>query len=139
MTPRNRTLGALSVLLPAGVLGTSALLASAPAEALVKPVQSGAASTADGSGIAARLRAIRGGVSALAGDAARRNATRISKKVWWGNGGWGWHRGWGWHNGGWGWHNGGFGWGNGGWGNGGWGWHNGGWGNGGWHNFWHNW
>jgi rSAM-associated Gly-rich repeat protein len=128
---RNRTLDALSVLLPAGALGISMALASAPAKAVV---------VANPDSPSARLQAIRDGVSAIANrepTASTGDALNILR-TWWGNGGWR-NGGWGWRNGGWGWHNGG--WGNGGWRNGGWG--NGGWGNGwhngGWPNFWHNW
>ncbi len=127
MTTRYRTVEVLSILLPAGVLGTSVLLAAAPAAALPAAAHGG---------VAARLQAIREGVSAMASNAVLAPGDRPDiVKAWWGNGHWGWHNGgWGWHNGGWGWHNGGWGWRNGGWHN----WHNG-WGNGGWRNFWHNW
>jgi rSAM-associated Gly-rich repeat protein len=138
------TIEALSVLLPAGALGSSVVLASAPASALAVSNHAAALGAAPHVGVAARLQAIRDGVSAMVteGIAAADDRPEIVK-AWWGNGHWGWHNGgWGWHNGGWGWHNGGWGWHNGGWGwpNGGLGWHNGGWGwpNGGWHNFWHN-
>ncbi len=135
MTQRNRTLDALTVLLPAGVLGVSMALASAPAEAVVVPKpNAGSTATADGS-VAARLQAIRDGVTAVASrePPVAADDTPNILKAWWGNGGWR-NGGWGWHNGGWGWRNGGWGWRNGwpnGWGNG---WHNGGW-----PNFWHNW
>jgi rSAM-associated Gly-rich repeat protein len=134
MTIRYRTLEALSVLLPAGVFGTSVMLAAASAAAFPAANQAGV-NSAPGGGIAARLHAIRNGVSAMAGSAVLAPGdTPEIVKAWWGNGHWGWHNGgWGWHNGGWGWHNGGWGWHNGGWHNGGWGWPNGGW-----HNFWHN-
>jgi rSAM-associated Gly-rich repeat protein len=131
MTLRSRTLEAISVLLPAGALGISVVLASAPAEALVAPDPSATSQAAPGEGVSARLQAIRSGVSAVTSQAGAETAGDPNiLKVWWGNGG-RWHGGWGngggWHNGGW--HNGG--WHNGGWGNG---WHNGGW-----HNGWHNW
>ncbi len=134
---RNRTLDALSVLLPAGALGVSVALAAVRAEAL--PL-SGAAAAGSGEGVAARLKAIRDGVSEITGEDA--NAELADKaegypnvlKAWWRNGGWGWRNG-GWRNGGWGWRNGGWHpWRNGGWHP----WRNGGWRNGGWRN-WRNW
>jgi len=136
MSTKNRISKALAVVMPAGAVGASLLLALSSAQAATAPDASTTPST-HRPGVAARLEAIRAGISET-------NDTGLIP-VWWGNGGWGrWHAGWG--NGGWrfGWHNGG--WGNGGWGNGGWGnagWHNGGWGNagwgnGGWHNYWHN-
>jgi rSAM-associated Gly-rich repeat protein len=137
MSSKNRTLKALSLVLPAGAVGASLLLAlSAQATNLTAPTTT-PQSLVLKPGVAARLKAIRAGVAESANfDSADLLST------WWGNGGWGrWHGGWG--NGGFGWHNGGWGnggWHNGGWGNGGWsngGWSNGGWGNG-WHNFWHN-
>jgi rSAM-associated Gly-rich repeat protein len=141
MTQRNRTLDALSVLLPAGALGISMALASAPAEAVVVPNPNAPSTAAPDGSVSARLQAIRDGVSTIASRPPASTAGDALNilKTWWGNGGWGrWHGGWG--NGGWGWRNGG--WGNGGWRNGGWGnggWGNGGWHNGGWPNFWHNW
>ena len=163
MSTKNRISKALSLVLPAGALGASLLLALSSAQAAASPT----ASTDAASGqidVATRLKAIRAGVAEMGTPAGEGSAqfgqadTAALIPTWWGNGGWGrWHLGWGnggwgWHNGGWGnggWHNGGWGnggwhnggWGNGGWHNGGWGnggWHNGGWGNGGWHNFWHN-
>jgi rSAM-associated Gly-rich repeat protein len=134
MATRTQILKALAFILPAGALGASAALA-----AVATPGTAAAAAgsgTAIPEGTAARLEAIRAGVSSLsaAGSAEIGGpAEAQAAPTWWGNGGWGrWHMGWGnggWGNGGWhNWHN--------GWGNG---WHNGGWGNGGWHNFWHNW
>jgi rSAM-associated Gly-rich repeat protein len=129
MTIRTRMKQALAVLLPAGVLGISALLAT---------VQSEAASVnrkddAPVASVAERLSEIRAGVSDIAfkdGQGSVADAALLGE---WPNFGWGNGGGWGWRNGGW--RNGG--WGNGGWGNGGWhNWHNG-WHN--WHNFWHNW
>ena len=135
MSKNDRVSKALSVVLPAGAVGASFLLALSSAQAATAPEPSSTASD-ERPGVAARLEAIRAGVTEVDANAGTLVHT------WWGNGGWGrWHAGWG--NGGWrwGWHNGG--WGNGGWGNGGW--HNGGWGNGGWnnwnngwHNYWHN-
>jgi rSAM-associated Gly-rich repeat protein len=137
MSTKNRIAKALSVVLPAGAVGASFLLALSSAQAATTPDPSAMASS-DRPGVAARLEAIRTGITEI-GDQTSGGAL---VPTWWGNGGWGrWHAGWG--NGGWrwGWHNGGWhngGWGNGGWGNGGWGnggWHN--WNNG-WHNYWHN-
>jgi rSAM-associated Gly-rich repeat protein len=131
MTLRNRTLKALSVLLPAGALGMSVALASAPATAAAASGQNAGASDTAGEGVAARLRAIRSGVSEMILEVPADGAPDHNiAKAWWGNVG-GWRPGWG--NGGWGWRNGG--WGNGGWRNG---WGNGGWRNG-WPNYWHNW
>jgi rSAM-associated Gly-rich repeat protein len=134
MTSRSRTLKVLSFLLPAGAFGISVALASAPAKALVVPDPSSHA--APESSVAARLQAIRAGVSQLDGAAAFPGADPNIAKAWWANGiPWvnvvPWGNG-GFRNGGWG--NGGFR--NGGWGNGGF--RNGGWGNGGWGNGWHN-
>ena len=136
MTVRSRTKQALAMLLPVGVLGISAALASLQGEAL----NSTRSEHRQSSSVAERLSEIRSGVSAIDKEQQTNlDADGVLLAAWpnwgggfgWRNGGWGWHNGW--HNGGWGWHNGG--WGNGGWGNGGWG--NGGWHN--WHNFWHNW
>ncbi|HET7879604.1 MAG TPA: GrrA/OscA1 family cyclophane-containing rSAM-modified RiPP [Acetobacteraceae bacterium] len=121
MTLRNRTLAALSVLLPAGAFGMSLALAAAPHAT----TEVDAASES----VAARLQAIRAGVSTVTEELpVEPEADPNITKVWWGNGGW--RPGWG--NGGWR-----PGWGNGGWRNGGW--RNGGWRNGGWPNFWRNW
>jgi rSAM-associated Gly-rich repeat protein len=143
MPTKNRISKALSVVLPAGAVGASFLLSLSSAQAATAPGPLASASTTQ-PGIAARLEAIRAGITEL-GNGASEGSNQVGPTsgagalvpTWWGNGGWGrWHAGWG--NGGWrwGWHNGGWhngGWGNGGWGNGGW--HN--WGNG-WHNYWHN-
>ena len=126
---------ALSLLLPAGVLGASLLLATSSAQAAASPSESEA--NLDQPGVAKRLQAIRSGMSNITTPAAEGSAEVEQAKggllpTWWGNAGWGrWHGGWG--NGGWrfGWHN---GWPN-GWHNWGNGWNN--WGNG-WHNYWHN-
>jgi len=133
MTVRSRTKQVLAMLLPAGLLGISAALATIQAVAApVDPTPKRISNVAD------RLREIRAGVSELdARDSKTDDSYTALLSEWpnfrvgWGNGGWGWRNG-GWHNGGWR---------NGGWGNG---WHNGGWGNAGgpwhnWHNFWHNW
>jgi rSAM-associated Gly-rich repeat protein len=127
MTLRSRTFKALSALLPAGVFGMSVALAAAPSAA----GETASAGTAASESVAARLQAIRSGVSAVTQKPSAEPGTDPNLvKVWWGNGGWGGRPGWG--NGGWR-----PGWGNGGWGNGGW--RNGGWRNGGWPNFWRNW
>ncbi len=135
---KDRLLKALYSLLPAGALGVSVMLAAIPAKAVAVAKPQDADQAKAEQPVAARLQAIRQGVSAVIGTATTGPASDPNiVKVWWGNGGWG-NGGWGWHNGGWGngWHNGGWGngWHKGGWGNG---WHNGGWGNG-WHNGWHN-
>jgi rSAM-associated Gly-rich repeat protein len=147
MSGKSRISKALSVVLPAGAVGASFLLALSSAQATTAPDASPNASS-DRLGVSARLEAIRTGITQM-GARVPEVPTLVEQTsggglvpTWWGNGGWGrWHAGWG--NGGWrfGWHNGG--WGNGGWGNAGWGnggWHNGGWNNwnNGWHNFWHN-
>jgi rSAM-associated Gly-rich repeat protein len=139
MAQWNGLIKALSVILPAGAVGASVLLALASSDALAASTQSSNAAPPSGESVSTRLQEIRTGISDMTGsatDPAQGGAK--AEPAWWGNGGWGrWRLGWG--NGGGGWHNGG--WGNGGWHNGGWG--NGGWGNGGWHNgwhnFWHNW
>jgi rSAM-associated Gly-rich repeat protein len=130
MVKGNRLLRALSVVLPAGALGASVLLALASTDALASSDKINAAAPPSGESVSTRLQAIRAGVSDMTGSASfDPQGDAKATTTWWGNGGWGrWHAGW--RNGGWGnggWHN----WGNGGWGNGGW--HNG------WHNFWHNW
>ncbi len=144
MAIRNRTQKLLSLLLPVGVLGVSAALASAHTAPSTSPSVDADAASHDTlkEGIAARLEAIRSGVSGLEeyGLGPDETDPRVLLAQWvnFGGGGVGWRNG-GWGNGGW--RNGG--WRNGGWGNGGWhnGWGNGGWhnwGNGGWHNFWRN-
>jgi rSAM-associated Gly-rich repeat protein len=131
MTVRSRTKQALAMLLPAGVLGISAMLATMQAEG--SPVDR--KSDERMSSVAERLSEIRAGVSEVEFKERRNPHAEAALLGEWPNFG----GGFGWRNGGWGngWHNGG--WGNGGWHN----WHNGGWGNGGgwhnWHNFWHNW
>jgi rSAM-associated Gly-rich repeat protein len=147
MSATKRTSKALALLLPAGVFGISAALASTQAAA--EPSSAGLdlnTHSTDTRSVAERLADIRKAVSANATTTSSAAPDVPLMLAEWLNfgGGIGWHNG-GWGNGGW--HNGG--WGNGGWhnapnwGNGGWhnwgngGWHNGGWGNG-WHNFWHN-
>ena len=125
MSTKTRISKALSVVLPAGAVGASFLLALSSAHATTPP-DSSSNGVVEQPGVAARLEAIRAGIT------EDQTSGGALVRTWWGNGGWGrWRLGWGnggWGNGGWhNWHN----WGNGGWGNGGW--HNG------WHNFWHNW
>jgi rSAM-associated Gly-rich repeat protein len=134
MTVRRITLKALAMLLPAGVLGISSVLAATPA----KPSSADLKINDHLTSVAARLGEIRAGVSSIDfKQPANTTDADAALTVGWPNV----HFGFGWRNGGWG--NGG--WRNGGWGNGGWrNWGNGGWGNGGgpwhnWHNFWHNW
>ena len=145
MADRNRTQKTLSMLLPVGMLGVSAILASAQAMPSKKADDKAADPLKPD--VAARLQEIRSSVSALDGQAPVEADFLLAQ---WVNIGGGGGAGIGWRNGGWGnggWGNGGWrnaGWANGGWGNGGWrnGWGNGPrppWGNGGWHNFWHNW
>ncbi|MGA2638785.1 GrrA/OscA1 family cyclophane-containing rSAM-modified RiPP [Methylocella sp.] len=108
----NQTLKTLSFLLPAGVLGVSMTLAGAPASALPLSPEGAAAASGQNPGVAARLRAIRDGVSDVVGQS---DGDSISAdfpnvlKAWWRNfrNGGGWHRRW--FNGGWhrGWRNGG--------------------------------
>ena len=128
MVKGNRLLKALSVVLPAGALGASVLLALASTDALASSDKINAATPPSGESVSTRLQAIRAGVSDMTGSASfDPQGDAKATPTWWGNGGWGrWHLGWG--NGGFGWPNGWHNWGN--------GWHN--WGNG-WHNFWHNW
>jgi rSAM-associated Gly-rich repeat protein len=130
----NRLFKALSVVLPAGAVGASVLLALASTNAAASTSQNPNAAPPSGESVSTRLQAIRSGISDKTGSATdpTEQNDASAAPAWWGNGGWGrWRLGWGnggWGNGGWhNWHN----WGNGGWGNGGW--HNG------WHNFWHNW
>ena len=113
----SRLFKALSVVLPAGAVGASVLLALASTEAAASSDQHTNVAPPSGENVATRLQAIRSGISDLNGSASDPSRDAASAApAWWGNGGWGrW----------------GVGWGNGGWGNGGW--HNG------WHNFWHNW
>lgn len=109
----------LATLLPAGVMGVSAALASTrPAD-----TDLGIAKSED---VASRLASIRDAVSEVAKEEAAKEEN--IKTAWWAN----WPGG-GVRFGGWG-----AGWGNGGWHNWGNGWRN--WGNG-WHNWgnWHNW
>jgi hypothetical protein len=149
MSNDRRTSRALSLVLPAGALGASFLLALSSADAAPSHNEPKDGAT-DETGVADRLQRIRSGIDGFTADGAAGSAQiepagdAQLQPTWWGNGGWGrWHAGWGnggwrwgWHNGGWGWPNGWHNWGNGGWPNG---WHN--WGNGwpnGWHNYWHN-
>jgi rSAM-associated Gly-rich repeat protein len=135
MAQWNKLFKALSVVLPAGAVGASVLLALASTDASAAVNQTTPSQDAPQS-VSTRLQAIRAGVSDMSGSASDgAGGDAKAAPAWWGNGGWGrWRLGWG-NGGGWG-----NGWHNGGWNN----WHNGGWGNGGgwnngWHNFWHNW
>jgi rSAM-associated Gly-rich repeat protein len=120
---RNPTLKALSILLPAGLLGASVTLAGGGADALPLSPQAAAAASGQNPGVAARLKAIRDGVSEVGMPIDDGVFARVGEgfpnvlKAWWRNfrNGGGWHRGF--RNGGWGWRNGGFrpGWRNGGW------------------------
>lgn len=115
----------LAALLPAGVMGVSAALAS------TQPTSTDLVSAkSDDTAVASRLASIRDAVSSVAKDEAAKDEN--IRTAWWANWPGGGIRFGGWGNGGW--HN----WGNGGWHNWGNGWHN--WGNG-WHNWgnWHNW
>jgi len=109
MTVRNRMKQALTVLLPAGVLGISALLATVQAEA----TSVNRKSDAPRASVAERLSEIRAGVSEVEFKERQGSVADAAMLGEWPN----WHVGWGngWHNHGWpnGWHN--------------------------WHNFWHNW
>jgi rSAM-associated Gly-rich repeat protein len=128
MTGRSRVKQALAVLLPAGVLGISALLATVQSEAASLNRRDDAPIAS----VAERLSEIRAAVSEVEFKDRQNSVADAALLGEWPNwsGGFGWRNG-GWGNGGWGngWHN---GWHNGGWHN----WHNG-WHN--WHNFWHNW
>jgi rSAM-associated Gly-rich repeat protein len=127
MSAKKRISKALALLIPTGVIGISAALATVQAFA-----NTTVNSANDKMSIADRLSEIRTAVSSVNDTAVKSpSGAQVTLAEWLNVG-----RGFGWRNGGWGnggWHN----WGNGGWhnwGNGGW--HN--WGNG-WHNFWHNW
>ena len=143
MAIRNRTQKLLSILLPVGVLGVSAALASASVPSATATDQPAATHDLDKLSIADRLQAIRSSVSSL--DTVDFDDPNITLAQWanFNGGGVGWRNAGPWRNGGWRnagpWRNAGWGngpWRNGGWGNGGW---RNNWGNGGWHNFWHNW
>ena len=143
MALRSRTRKALSILLPVGVLGASALLASAQAKAISSSESPSTKSEPVSTGVAERLQQIResaptpGVLATLDISADEKILLAQWVNIGAGGGGLGWRNG-GWGNGGWrnaGWRN--AGWGNGGWHNWNNGWRN--WGNGGWHNFWHNW
>jgi rSAM-associated Gly-rich repeat protein len=110
---------ALAVLLPAGVLGISTLLATVQAEA----ASANRKDDAPIASVAERLSEIRAAVSEVEFKQQHGSVADAALLGEWPN----WGGGFGWRNGGWG-----NGWHNGGWHN----WHNG-WHN--WHNFWHNW
>jgi rSAM-associated Gly-rich repeat protein len=130
MSAKKRISKALALLIPTGVIGISAALATtqAHADTAINIANSNVS-------IADRLSEIRSAVSSVHNTAAMKSPSEaapvmlaewlnVGRGFGWGNGGWhNWGNG-GWHNWGNGWHN----WGNGGWHN----WHN-------WHNFWHNW
>jgi rSAM-associated Gly-rich repeat protein len=110
---RNRTLAALYVLLPAGALGASVTLAGTPANALPILPEGAAAASGQTPGVAAKLQAIRNGVSEIFGQPTDDDFARIGEgfpnvlKAFWRNfrnGGWRPHfrnGGWRWRNGGW--------------------------------------
>jgi hypothetical protein len=118
MTLRQKYLGILSAMVPAGAVGISLLLGStAPAAASQEP--SALQPRASGEErVSERLAAIRDAVSTVAGEPAQHDGN--VRFAWWRN--WGWGYGWGRPWGGWGWPN---------WNN----WHN--WNN--WNNWWRNW
>jgi rSAM-associated Gly-rich repeat protein len=119
-TFQNRTSTLLSYLLPAGVLGVSMALASSASALPISP-EGVAAASGQKPSVAERLKAIRDGVSEIAGQPVDDNFAQIGEgfpnvlKAYWRNfrnGGWRprWRNGgWGWRNGGWrhGWRNGG--------------------------------
>ena len=85
---------ALSLVLPAGALGASLLLAMSSAQASAAR-RVPAADPADQPGVAARLHAIRAGVAEIATPATDGSA-QVDPiaggglvPTWWGNGGWG--------------------------------------------------
>jgi hypothetical protein len=106
MTVRNRMKQALAVLLPAGVLGISALLATVQSEASAVNRKDGAPIAS----VAERLSEIRAGVSEVGFTERQGSVADAALLGAWPNFGWGNGGGWGWRNGGWR---------NGGWGNGG--------------------
>jgi len=143
MASRSRTERALSILLRTGMLGASAVLATAQANSPPSTSSAEAKTPETSPDVAERLQAIR----EIAGspDVAAAlfidpdEKTLLAQWVNFGGGGAGWRNG-GWRNAGW--RNGP--WGNAGWRNGGWrnapwanGWNN--WRNGPWSNFWRNW
>lgn len=106
---KKRTLTALSYLLPAGVFGVSVALAGAANAGPLSP-EGAAAASGQEPGVAARLKAIRDGVSEVAGQPADDLATigegfpNVLKAYWRNFRNGGWHRGFrngGWHGGGW--------------------------------------
>ena len=143
MASRSRTERALSILLRTGVLGASAVLATAQANSPPSTSSAEAKTPETSSDVAERLQAIRESAGSLDVAAALfidpDEKTLLAQWVNFGGGGAGWRNG-GWRNAGW--RNGP--WGNAGWRNGGWrnapwanGWNN--WRNGPWQNFWRNW
>jgi rSAM-associated Gly-rich repeat protein len=110
MAEWNRLFKALSVVLPAGAFGASALLALAAPELFAASNSNQPANVPPTSqeSVSTRLQAIRAGVSDITGSASfNPEGDAKAAPAWWGNGGWGrWHPGWGngggWRNGGWG-------------------------------------
>src|SRR5271170_2278188 len=96
MAQSNRILKALSLVLPAGAVGASVLLALSSTDALAISNQSNNAPTS-GESVSTRLQEIRTGVSDMTGSATDPAADGAkAEPAWWGNGGWGrWHLGWG--------------------------------------------
>lgn len=121
MSLRQKYLGILSGMVPAGAVGVSLLLgSSAPSAASQDPAGLQPPAAQEGR-ISERLAAIRDAVSTVVGQEASKrqgDKMRLAWGNWWRNGGWGWGPGWR----GWGWPN---------WNN----WRN--WNN--WNNWWRNW
>src|ERR1700761_1409061 len=99
----NRLFKALLVVLPAGAVGASVLLALASTNATASTSQNPNAAPPSGESVSTRLQAIRSGISDMTGsatDPTEQNGASAAP-AWWGNGGWGrWRLGWG--DGGWG-------------------------------------
>jgi rSAM-associated Gly-rich repeat protein len=120
MSLRHRTLKLVGTLIPAGLFGMSAILASTAAEASTTGTAGSGATTQPPTSVAGQLQAIRDAVTTTLGEG--RVLEPHIRLAWWGNG-----DGRGWGNGGHEWGNAGHpGWGNGGraWGNGHGGWAN---------------
>jgi rSAM-associated Gly-rich repeat protein len=101
MSQSRRSVSVLAALLPAGVLGLSAGLASADANATASAkVDTGQPS------VAQRLQSLRDSVSGALSETPKNGEPFLKvdpekRMAWWGNGGWhnwgnGWHNGW--HN-----------------------------------------
>jgi rSAM-associated Gly-rich repeat protein len=94
----NALLKALSVVLPAGAVGASVLLALASTDALAISNQS-SRTPPSGDSVSTRLQEIRIGISDMTGSASDpAEGGAKAEPAWWGNGGWhnGWHNFW--HN-----------------------------------------